>query len=1144
MRVRTRWRLDLVKELTAALGQREEAHRVAVAITEVELALVLLERIAPAATVDSGWTVLNGYPVAQACGVSVDVDDLQAIGVARHRLTGVKGPYDWMQALARYERDAGDLRGFTIDSDRRFRRRQVTKVTRRWDDYTRALAATPAHERDALRPAEHGEYILDSGHHRGSVRIPRWMPLPAPVAGHNLSLRTDRGPLTVTKDELVLAARDMDDAEHRTGAAGQDSETWESRISRVILDVRQHDQTFATHDEFTVAGLLHMAGMLSVGKTTLVTVLAWHLTVDRRQRVTVVLGDVTAALRMVELFNRLIEAGHAAPIVGESNRRGHAERLHRLDARGGASPLRPRDRDPGFGWVSTACGLDGLRTDSALPWPVEQAPCRSLRRAQSPDSPKSREGTRGCPFWSSCQRHAGARGLTTARVWVATTASLVHTRVPRELNPERMRYLEAVWRTSDLIMIDEADQVQAQLDSIFSPSQTLIGPHESWLMDLWDQVDRELRRSQLAQVQDGAVLAWVSSLNLVRITTILLYNLLTGRWGRYLRTWMGEDYFTGWTLASKLAEDWVPRLVEPDEAAESLLAAADEQSLRAAFDRFLDDPVRVRAEHASHAAYVALVELVKTLHLPDERTRREEFRAWVRRIPMKPAARSGTSRTTRRSEPPTTDADLEDDESRDALCLELFVVTTVLAHQLDRVIELWRTVEGRLDLRGISPLMFHRPPQDFIPVVPDSPMGNVLGFRYRPSDRDTATQNGEERGGQLSFFRYAGVGRAVLLSLHDLFHADGGPGPNVLLLSGTSWAHNSPRYHIDHPVDVVLRAPSKEVEAISRSRFYLLPLYRRDNPDQPYTISGISNRDDRRRNLQGMTRALVTPRLGTSRLDAALDQVDEPDRRRALVLVGSYDEAKLVADTIVQTRSDLHDQVRYLVPDDREFGGDWLTPDAATALPRGEVETLYASGARVLVAPLLAMERGHNILTDDHRAALGAAFFLVRPHPRPDDLDYVTQTVNAWAIHQIRHNLPAVEDDQRSDLASCARAFRHKAQGVWRTWLRRPLAYSALTGADKDGMTWSQLVGIWQVIGRLVRGGCPAAVYFCDAKFAPARMGLHTSEDDTAVSLLTGMSTVLAPYFDGADDHPDTHLVRLLYRPLYEALSRLENAPL
>ena len=52
----------------------------------------------------------------------------------------------------------------------------------------------------------------------------------------------------------------------------------------------------------------------------------------------------------------------------------------------------------------------------------------------------------GCPLWSRCPRHHGARDLVTAQVWVATPASLVHSAVPPHQTDARIRYLELACR--------------------------------------------------------------------------------------------------------------------------------------------------------------------------------------------------------------------------------------------------------------------------------------------------------------------------------------------------------------------------------------------------------------------------------------------------------------------------------------------------------------------------------------------------------------------------------------------------------------------------------------------------------------------------------------------------------------------------
>lgn len=182
--------------------------------------------------------------------------------------------------------------------------------------------------------------------------------------------------------------------------------------------------------------------------------------------------------------------------------------------------------------------------------------------------------------------------------------------------------------------------------------------------------------------------------------------------------------------------------------------------------------------------------------------------------------------------------------------------------------------------------------------------------------------------------------------------------------------------------------------------------------------------------------------------------------------------------------------------------------------------------------------------------------FLVRPHPRPDDLSLAVFAINDWATRFVRDQ-PGLPEGTFSELVGKADGlneaggtFRTTARGVWRHLLSRPYVYSMLPDAEKKSFAWDQLVTIWQVIGRLVRGGVPARVVFVDAAFAPQ---LAAAQARTLSSnhrpgwlkdpgLLVRLRDVLTPYFDPDSDpstfpdSADPSLVKLLYRPLYEAL--------
>jgi hypothetical protein len=261
-----------------------------------------------------------------------------------------------------------------------------------------------------------------------------------------------------------------------------------------------------------------------------------------------------------------------------------------------------------------------------------------------------------------------------------------------------------------------------------------------------------------------------------------------------------------------------------------------------------------------------------------------------------------------------------------------------------------------------------------------------------------------------------------------------------------------------------------------------------------------------------------------------------PGRPKIMLRVGSYAEARTVTNELLRRKSSWKGQVRCLVGDD-ELETGW---DDGHLLRRGDVADFGTDDAWLLVAPILAVERGHNILNNDGVAAIGAAFFLVRPHPRPKDLSYVTQRINQYALEQLRPH--PLDDDcpTHERLASAGNQRRRAAQRQWRRLLHALVAYSQLGTDERQRVAWTQLVTIWQVVGRLLRGGQAAKVYFCDAAFAPVTaLRSDTDLDDASTSLLHGMREVLTPYFEPTGTNADRHLVQALYQPLYRALTNM-----
>jgi hypothetical protein len=439
--------------------------------------------------------------------------------------------------------------------------------------------------------------------------------------------------------------------------------------------------------------------------------------------------------------------------------------------------------------------------------------------------------------------------------------------------------------------------------------------------------------------------------------------------------------------------------------------------------------------------------------------------------------------------------------------------------RLDSLLRNWLWVAHDYGERA---MLDQSPPDDYINLVPEAPMGNLLGYQYDENPQ-------RNQGGILRYIQCHGLGRWLLLNFHQLYaDLDGTPGPHVLLASATSWSPGSPQFHITAPPNAILSQPKAEREAIEKHSLFR-PNSVPDDTGSFIRISGVQGKK-REDNIRRLMRYLGAPQgSGPSLLERELQYWQEQGmRRKVLVVVGSYQEARLAAHALLEMPG-WRDRVVSLHPDDDDALDTWL-------LPRADVENLSARKADVLIAPLLAIQRGFNILDDAGAALLGTAFFLTRPIPVPSDLGQHVTGVNSWAVRRLTAaggKLPA------SGYGSLSGAVREMRQSAYREWRRRIEAGQfGIAGMDKDlqqELMWDQFVAVWQTVGRLVRRGRPARVFFVDAAFHP----------QAGVSMLHQWVQMLREYLGESSNRSEVEreLAETLYGPAYRALSKAIQPP-
>ncbi|MFJ3987685.1 hypothetical protein ACIPWY_03300 [Streptomyces sp. NPDC090032] len=1206
-------------------------------LCQVELGLRLLELLDARQPAEGAYSLFGGYPFARAAGL-VGFDALTTtsdraietmLTSARYLLWPLRRGHAWRGLLDSYRLLPAHLRAYDVPPTG-----EGTPpvpllpgiAPGRVDVYDRALSALPDFKRHVLPLAPAGRSSFRELRRAASVTIPGELCFDRP-SGHDLAAeRAGRcAPLTFTRTELTVTARWMDETEREVGAERPGN--WERRLKDLHFAPRDADgRGFTDSDEMRVEGLFHLVGMVGAGKSTLMTVLAvWAARRPVPLRTTLVVGDVAEQLRLCALFTGL--GIDAVPLLGNSTRETHVQRLHRRLASRDLDNLLDHD-DPGFDALSTVCLASGLRgTDHAEPLRYADAPCTSLvpettpndsertsgqepagnpldaLRRQEPGrtpkpaarrAPEAPDGPpHGCPMWAQCPRHSTARAQVDALIWVANPASLVQSPVAGHLNDERLRQLELACLRSDIIVVDEADNVQMRLDQLFAPSATLVQPgfESSWLDRLNAHKIEELSQNARLPLTDQQVHLWNKALASVTTAVDPLCRQLIE--DEDIRDWIDPEYFSPWTLQQQLLDEWFrtgreenqgtraeqdeTHLYEGYDDSGASDAEADlepgaglagqdvtdplRDAVTAVLDAFRDDPFGDKEPNPEAPLVGRLVRAVQDLlHNQSESRTRERLRA---------VAEALTASTPCIAHIPDG---AEGERWWATTCRRLgFTLLLSAMHQrLDRLTFLWPQVEAALRLDAAGKELARRTPLDYAPIVPESPMGNVLGFQYLPDDQDRDEIG--RTGGTLRFFRCTGVGRELLLHLHELGAdpATGRGGPHVILMSGTSWSGESTRAHVLAPVAAVLKPSPESLEAVARTRFATHFLY--DDKGLPMSLSGTRPKD-RLAQARAMAARLARPGLlgASGPLDQEIAKVADDGRRRALLLVGSYREAYAVADTL-DGEERWHGRVRVLVPDDADvteaLHGTGLTADRGErdpdetshpALRRGDLARFADDPtAEVLVAPLLAVERGHNILNSQAKAAFGTALFLARPHPRPDDLSLSIFAVNDWIARFVRdirradrRTGPATFTElvaKATDLDDAGQQLRHEGREEWRRLLSRRYVYSHLADWEKRAFAWDQLVTMWQVIGRLVRGGVPARVVFVDAAFAPTlAKALSPRAQASAVpaadGLLQALGSILTPYFTGSEavDPADAQLARLLYQPFHNALRALEN---
>ena len=396
------------------------------------------------------------------------------------------------------------------------------------------------------------------------------------------------------------------------------------------------------------------------------------------------------------------------------------------------------------------------------------------------------------------------------------------------------------------------------------------------------------------------------------------------------------------------------------------------------------------------------------------------------------------------------------------------------------------TSYGQNELFGFLQTRF-RQQQHFLP---SALCGNLFGLKKTDEE-------------DIILFRQFAFGRSLMKDLPYLrTDQHGNPaGPHVILLSGSSWAEGSYEYHVNRPVNYILEADAEKRVFLEKTRFFESGFLER--------ISGAG--DDQR---------VAQLRAATQK---AVDLIISEYKRKAgkiLLVVNSYAQALEVQQTLETALRKANCSARTC----RMIADAINAPSGEDTVRRGEVSRFAQLNADILIAPAMAIERGHNIVDEYGHSALSAVFFMVRPMAVPDDIQQKGSKLNGLVESHCKR------EPQESLFAYNAR-IRQFAARQWNKMSKtKAFGIAELSEDERKDVVATLFVLILQIFGRLARVtdvSRPAPhVYFIDGAF---RRRPEKAEDFDCLSELGQYLEELMTQKESAE------IAKTLYAPFYQA---------
>lgn len=1003
-----------------------------------EMALMIVKKFAPLAKASKGYIIFTKY---QNIGRRNIISNLYILQNASICLKRYRSDKKWNDTLEEYKKEKyAKIRLFEIVDDTISQKDTVTlNYSRREKDYMDYIIYYKTTR--SAKYATRGDYKYYNQNNENKVVYVR-------LNENREEKICDIEHTVKPREKIVLSISDLiTSAEKMKEKIPEDhcAETLKKNlIKKVVKGKVQHT------DKIEIDKVVNIVGMVGVGKTTLLKVIAYYLN-QRGKRIVIVTNSVVEVLSLYQYFKKL--GCSCSPLIGKNERVKYINQIIEEDAY-----YLEEDMSK---YLTPNCLIDGLNLEDKNAISFGKEPCTRLQSGKQ---------NYVCSYFDKCNVTLMQRETFSSNIVITTVAGLAITKVGKLQNI----FLKEAMETFDVIFYDECDRVQKTLDTLFIPEtkfNEFINSSATDCHQFMLDTNRERMKNpdslfyRELQVKSPIVLACVAN-------------------------------------AIKVVKEYDKNILDTSFSAFTLLESIKEEISEKTFDK-LTHLMKLKIKK------VKLNSLYKIMNSSCDSIKTDEFdrllNEWIDKNEPKlilsdySIVETQSNKTKKELRQIKEKIRKENNKKKEIRVKIALMITLVYFDKF--VIDIEEAYENMQDMavEYNELISFARSrftmQQDYLP---SALMGNLFGIKTTKED-------------DVILFRQYAYGRALLTDMPYLSVNKEGEalGPHVILLSGSSFAKGSYEYHINTDVNYIIEAEKSVRDFIASIKFKELGLEER--------VSGSP--------LE--SKATILESVINKCTQVIINKLEK--KGKILLVVNSYAQVETIARRlrINLNKENCREEVCEVVAEKDSEDEDNKNNHKNQIRP-SEIGQFNKNKARILVAPALIIERGHNIVDEQGRSILNSIFFLIRPMEVPDNIQQKCSKMNGYIANKMYYY-------KDNDIYKRSIDVRKKATEFWQR-----MSYSSKRRLDnlndidiKNDIVATMFVLILQIFGRLCRvkdnSENPPTIYFVDGAFRK-----RTGSDegfDTLNELYLYLVNMLS-------NEESKEIAKTLYEPFLKAYER------